>query len=511
MDETVQLPSKDEQQPATVVMLRDSLASLIEQLQEAEEILSPETLELIDRAVVTLTIIEDSRSGRKRRSLEITREHLEDLRKAERAPHPEEALLEELDTRRPRFLPFEDDHRLLRGEYTHEELENPPDALANLLRLAEIDIRQLRRALNNNDPASRETITTRANSVLRDKFTEAWGQSFLSVHIQADTDVLRILINSEDEFSQIAERSDGLKAFVALFSYTAVQSPGQEKPVLLIDEAERHLHYDAQADLVRVFENQDRAAKIIYTTHSAGCLPSDLGRGVRAVVQILDNLIDTGKSSINNSFWTEGAGFSPLMLAMGASLLALVPTRRAVFAEGPSDMMLLPSMFRETANEGQLGFQVAPGISVVSADDIAALELEAPRIAYLVDGDDGGDKIIAKLKGGGVPDEMIVQLERPYATEDLLNLKVLVTAINTELRRSHGDVHQIDESILGKHGRMLKLTEWCIGKGVDPPSKSRVAAHVVEDMRNRTILDLERVPKVSRALAEIRKILFPEG
>lgn len=47
------------------------------------------------------------------------------------------------------------------------------------------------------------------------------------------------------------------------------------------------LHYDAQADLIGVLEEQDAAAQVIYTTHSPASLPNDLGAGVR-VVWILD-------------------------------------------------------------------------------------------------------------------------------------------------------------------------------------------------------------------------------
>src|SRR5206468_181099 len=97
------------------------------------------------------------------------------------------------------------------------------------------------------------------------------------------------------------------------------------------------------ADLVRAFEQQSLAAKIIYTTHSAGCLPSDLGTSVRVV----EPIPDTDRSRIRNDFWGTSAGFSPLLMAMGASALAFTPTRRAVLAEGPSDLLLLPSLLKD--------------------------------------------------------------------------------------------------------------------------------------------------------------------
>lgn len=63
-----------------------------------------------------------------------------------------------------------------------------------------------------------------------------------------------------------------------------------------IDELERHLHYEAQADIVSMFDARTDVTHVIYSTHSIGSLPHDLGRGVRVIVP------DTqaGTSAINN-------------------------------------------------------------------------------------------------------------------------------------------------------------------------------------------------------------------
>ena len=110
---------------------------------------------------------------------------------------------------------------------------------------------------------------------------------------------LNIVIENEPtEFTNLAERSDGFRQFVALQSFTMKERA--EKPILLIDEAETHLHYDAQAALVQMLQKQQVASKVIYSTHSAGCLPEDLGNGVRLVAK-------TGPSSskIINRFWSS--------------------------------------------------------------------------------------------------------------------------------------------------------------------------------------------------------------
>ena len=93
------------------------------------------------------------------------------------------------------------------------------------------------------------------------------------VYLHVDGTVLHIFArNAGGRLIPIAERSAGLRQFVALLAFIEHEA-ADEDVILLVDEAEAHLHYDAQADLVRVFSKQTVADKIIYTTHSAGCLP----------------------------------------------------------------------------------------------------------------------------------------------------------------------------------------------------------------------------------------------
>ena len=120
-------------------------------------------------------------------------------------------------------------------------------------------------------------------------------------HGLLDGRVLHILVKSPGgQFDRIAERSDGLRQFLALLMFLSSHPNLKVPPIVLIDEVERHLHYDAQADLVQMLAHQDVAAKVVYTTHSLGCLPEDLGLGVR-MVEATDHL-----SQINNWFWSNG-------------------------------------------------------------------------------------------------------------------------------------------------------------------------------------------------------------
>src|SRR5207302_176308 len=98
-------------------------------------------------------------------------------------------------------------------------------------------------------------------------------------------------------------------------------------------------------------------------------------------------------------------GFSPLLASMGAAAMSFTPTRHALIAEGAGDAILLPTLLREASGEHRLGFQVAPGLASVAAASVRDLEAEAGRVGFIVDGDEGGLAIAAKLKGSGVTED----------------------------------------------------------------------------------------------------------
>lgn len=302
---------------------------------------------------------------------------------------------------------------------------------------------------------------------------------------------LRILMREPEEsyYTTIDERSDGLRQFVALLAFAALEG-AQQVPILLIDEAETHLHYDAQADLVQVLRKQDMVSKVIYTTHSIGCLPEDLGAGAR--------LIEVDKSAprtstIQNWFWlSHRPGFCPLLFGMGASTLAFIPVRNAVVTEGPSDIILWPTLLREAINSSHLGFQIVPGLSEANRSEIIQLDREAPSIAYLVDSDGGGKKLLKKLTDEGISRDRIFLIptngKQELTVEDLIDKETYLHAVNEELYRCHGQGISFPSSKLPAEGRTAAIKTWCKRQGIDPPSKRAVAYHVLDLGMGKSIL-----------------------
>ena len=254
-----------------------------------------------------------------------------------------------------------------------EEVPGSPKALRNLAKLANLDLNQLRNAVTKENVGLRDDLLESANRTLKDKFSQAWVRSDVVPVLSVDGTMLHILVRTPDDENRapIDQRSDGLRWFITLLSF--LNQKDSTRPILLVDEAESHLSYDAQAQLIEVLETQDIAQKVIYTTHSAGCLPSGLGRGIRPVVQL-----EGERSDVKNGFWMDEPGFKPIMGAMGLGPLAFSVTRNALIAEGPSETILLPTLIRQATGNSKLQYQVAPGASNVGSERLPELLSELP-------------------------------------------------------------------------------------------------------------------------------------
>ncbi len=419
---------------------------------------------------------------------------LEALDAAERAEHPS-ALADRLRSRVPQFVEFDDQQRDLRSEYNladGSDISSSP--LRNLATMAGLPLNELLDAINSNDIGRLRTLQERAQRRIGDELREAWKQSPVAVSFDRESTILRITVSShEDEFFSLKDRSDGMRMFLALRTFLA-QQQFEVPPVLLVDEAETHLHYDAQADLIRVFEQQDAVSQVIYTTHSIGCLPQDLGRGVRVVTPIPDST----RSGIQNVWGRDTAGVSPLMLAMGASTVPLTPSRFVVIAEGPSDAMLLPSLLREATGLAALEFQVVAGLSEASDAELTRLDVEAPRVAYLVDGDQGGARLAARLKKLNIAPRKIVKLSAAsagLAVEDLIDPELYLLGLNGYLQAWPPHPGGFPKSSLKRTGRSKCVEEWCGSHRVARPSKLRVAEEILR------ILD-EPAPSIERRIGD---------
>lgn len=427
------------------------------------------------------------------------------LRKQESKLHPTEEAVEILKQRIPELLMFDESARDLRSEYNlSTQYDDPPRALANLVDVAGLNLPALYRATEGNDQAAIRQQLARSNDKLADVFTEEWNQSSVKVHFHLNGHVLHIQVEDEGRrFSTLGERSDGLRQFVSLMAFATVTHSA--RPILLVDEAEAHLHYDAQADLVQMFTTQDVARKVVYTTHSAGCLPEDLGVGVRLVAPIEEG----PHSEVRNWFWTDDSeGFAPLLFGMGARTLAFFPTRKAVVVEGPSDLIMLPTLMRHAIGSDEIGFQTVPGLAGVSKGELSLLELAGRSVCYLTDDDDGGRALREQLVTFGISADRIFRISRPglaaRTIEDFVDPQIYRRAVNRQLHKWCDD-DSIELDDMPASGRAEFLADWTESHGVEL-SKRAIAYEVLECLRDEpdaNLVDARRQSVLRRVHREL--------
>ncbi|MDQ3725142.1 MAG: AAA family ATPase [Actinomycetota bacterium] len=394
-------------------------------------------------------------------------------------PHPEGrgALLERI----PKFVRFEMADRQLADEYDlATAADDPPPALHNLAELAELDLEELLEQINSGLTGSVRATIDKANEVLREVFG-AWTQK-PSVAVSFDRSGTSLLVHVQSGTGvpmKPHERSEGLRQFVGLVALTAGEGHGVP-PILLIDEAEMHLHYDAQADLMDTLAKQNTAAQIIYTTHSSACLPEDLGSSVRIVRGVGEEM----RSEVEQQFWSDEVGLVPLLLAMGAGSMAFAPLRPAVIAEGGSELVLLPSLIKEAARIKRLGYQVVPGAAGSPPLRIAGLDLEGVSTVWVLDGDQGGRDRRKYLSKNGVPRDRIHLIEEGSLgldLEDLIHPETYVKAVNryAEDLGGRGDfsVELLPANPCGKH---KAVSAWCAKLKIKEPGKTAIANKVLD-------------------------------
>ena len=399
------------------------------------------------------------------RWLRVTKHATGEVLASSDSPLPQE-LQSEVMSLIPEVLAFTDSDRSLRTEYNLQDPKEWNNAVRNLAQLAGFSIDALAQAASSPQHEHRQDMLMQANERLSQVFNASWSQANLNVSLNILYPAqLQVYVAADGGPTlRLEDRSDGLRAFVALVAFLESKNP-TSPPILVVDEAENHLHWDAQADLINLFHSQDRVAQIIYSTHSPGCLPHDLGHGVRAVLPDPDS---PHHSMVENWIWESSPGFRPLLLRMGASTAAMTPHRFAVMTEGLADFILLPSLLRDATGKEALEYQVVPGIAQATSDEIQQTDSESDVVFYLVDGDDGGRGHAKKIRRAGVGSTRITSLPDGVALEELVAAEILQEAIQEQLRRSG---HRLPTPILPESGRSAFLKDWCEQNGIEELSK----------------------------------------
>ena len=297
----------------------------------------------------------------------------------------------------PRVLNFDSTHRDIKASYTVVEPDQHPNRsnenrqpLNNILELAELDLAGLPDLQGKIDLELR-----RANSCLESKFKRLWGPNkpFPQLRIDARRIHIWVLDPEHDEQSGLSvdRRSAGVLRMIEIIAFSANANKNESRTVILADEIEQHLHYDAQVELIEWLEQGSLHAQVIASTHSIGCWPADIGAQMNAIERV------AGASLVHNGPYSRLApGQDGLMAAIGASRVAVRVRGPVVFCEGPIDEMLMPTLFHESGCDVS-GVAFVGSLSQ-SKPGFPPSYPSVPLEAFIFDSDDGGEELKKHLK-----------------------------------------------------------------------------------------------------------------
>ncbi|MEL6687898.1 MAG: AAA family ATPase [Pseudomonadota bacterium] len=342
-------------------------------------------------------------------------------------------------------------------------IKKPTAGMQALFDEFDVDIKTLASLIRSGDSAPTQGLIDHVNIKLRNFPLGKWSQSDVYLKIVPRNPYIDLLVVNSDGFSvtrqynNFDQRSDGYKRFISLQTFLMLNKSSSEI-ILLMDELEQHLHYDAQADLISALSEDTEIQQVIYSTHSVGSLPPDLGNGVR-LVKWDDEKREN--STVVNKFWAndDAEGFDPLLYGMGATTMAFFPTKRVVFAEGATEMLLLPTLFQEALDLKVLPFQVVHGLSNMNDSSLQLAGNKVSGAFFIVDGDGGGETIKKNLVGAGVNAERIFSLgkgKKLITVEDAVSDGIWIDAVNMHIDSYYsGQMERIETC--PKKGRINEL------------------------------------------------------
>lgn len=306
-----------------------------------------------------------------------------------------ELALSAIDPRIPKVLEFDDMHRELKSSYplnrvnSHNQKQPNWLPLDNILNLADLDLNALPP-----EQGKQQIRVNDANGRLRERFAELWGESKPYPQIGINNHQVHVSVrdpgNPDQDGLAAEQRSSGVIRMFELIAFVGRAEDAGKRVVVLADEIEQHLHYDAQVELLEWLERGALKAQIITSTHSIGCWPSDIGSQMNALER------RNGETVIHNGPYSRlEAGAGGLMASIGATRAAIGLRRHVIFCEGKNDEMLLPALFRDAGCDTDRIWFVG---SISNSNRTvpprySSLEIER----FILDGDESGAKMLQKL------------------------------------------------------------------------------------------------------------------
>ncbi|WP_455538464.1 AAA family ATPase [Terrisporobacter sp.] len=246
----------------------------------------------------------------------------------------------------------------LQSEYQLEDvkkqIKDRKGALYKFLLASEISTQEFLFAMENDDEKQleicRNKIKEKVKYNIQKKFNDFYDEENVQIKVLFKNDLTKILVKTNENTTNIRERSNGLRWYLNLFIDILANDIKDTNVVFLLDEPGVYLHVNAQRELLRLFYDLCKNDnQVVYSTHSPYMIDSNNIINIRAIEKDEKghtNIYNTAYDNKLNSV-SKRETLSPLVQAIGADLrfnIGPQAEKLNIVTEGITDYMYYTAM-----------------------------------------------------------------------------------------------------------------------------------------------------------------------
>ena len=246
----------------------------------------------------------------------------------------------------------------LQSEYQLEEakkqIKDRKGALYKFLLASEISTQEFLLSMENDDENQlkicRNKIKEKVKYNIQKKFNKFYEEENVQIKVLFKNDLIKILVKTNENTTNISERSNGLRWYLNLFIDILANDIKDTNVIFLLDEPGVYLHVNAQRELLRLFYDLCKNDnQVVYSTHSPYMLDSNNIINIRAIEKDERGHTNIYNTAYDNKFnsVSKRETLSPLIQAIGADLrfnIGPQAEKLNIVTEGITDYMYYTAM-----------------------------------------------------------------------------------------------------------------------------------------------------------------------
>ncbi|MFR5131473.1 MAG: AAA family ATPase [Terrisporobacter sp.] len=246
----------------------------------------------------------------------------------------------------------------LQSEYQLEEakkqIKDRKGALYKSLLASEISTQEFLLSMENDDENQlkicRNKIKEKVKYNIQKKFNKFYEEENVQIKVLFKNDLIKILVKTNENTTNISERSNGLRWYLNLFIDILANDIKDTNVIFLLDEPGVYLHVNAQRELLRLFYDLCKNDnQVVYSTHSPYMIDSNNIINIRAIEKDERGHTNIYNTAYDNKFnsVSKRETLSPLIQAIGADLrfnIGPQAEKLNIVTEGITDYMYYTAM-----------------------------------------------------------------------------------------------------------------------------------------------------------------------